>query len=53
VRDVFVMGEQVVAGGHLTKIDEAALFDEVPVAVGRFGRKLKFENMVQLKWPVS
>src|ERR1700754_907873 len=53
VRDVFVMGEQVVAGGHLTKIDEAALFDEVPVAVGRFAKKLKFENMVQLKWPVS
>jgi hypothetical protein len=25
----------------------------VPVAVGRFGKKLKFENMVQLKWPVS
>ena len=53
VRDVFVMGEQVVAGGHLTKIDEAKLFAEVPVAVARFGKRLKFENMVQLKWPVS
>jgi 5-methylthioadenosine/S-adenosylhomocysteine deaminase len=53
VRDVFVMGEQVVAGGHLTKIDEAKLFAEVPVAVGRFRKHLKFENMVQLKWPVS
>jgi hypothetical protein len=48
-----VMGEQVVAGGHLTKIDEAKLFAEVPVAVGRFGKRLKFENMVQLKWPVT
>ena len=40
VRDVFVMGEQVVAGGHLTKIDEAKLFAEVPVAVARFGKRL-------------
>jgi 5-methylthioadenosine/S-adenosylhomocysteine deaminase len=53
VRDVFVMGEQVVAGGRLTRIDEAKLFAEVPVAVNRFRRHLKFEDMVQLKWPVS
>ena len=38
VRDVFVMGEQVVADGHLTRIDEAKLFAEVPVAVGRFAQ---------------
>ena len=37
VRDVFVAGEQVVAGGHLTKIDESKLYDEIPVAVSRFG----------------
>jgi 5-methylthioadenosine/S-adenosylhomocysteine deaminase len=53
VRDVFVMGEQVVAGGHLTKIDEAKLFAEVPAAVGRLRKHLKFEDMVQLKWPVE
>src|SRR6202044_44469 len=53
VRHVFVMGEQVVAGGHLTKVDEAKVFAEVPVAVNRFRKHLKFENMVQLKWPVS
>jgi 5-methylthioadenosine/S-adenosylhomocysteine deaminase len=53
VRDVFVMGEQVVAGGHLTRIDEAKLFAEVPVAVSRFKRHLKFDQMVQLKWPVT
>ena len=52
VRDVFVMGEQVVADGHLTRIDEAKLFAEVPVAVGRFEKHLKFDRMVQLKWPV-
>src|SRR6201999_2739846 len=45
VRDVFVMGEQVVAGGRVTKIDEGKLYEDVPVAVGRFGKKLKFENM--------
>jgi len=53
VRDVFVMGEQVVAGGHMTRIDEAKLFAEVPVAVGRFKKHLKFDQMVQLKWPVE
>jgi len=50
---VFVMGEQVVAGGHLTRIDEAKLFAEVPVAVSRFRKHLKFDQMVQLKWPVT
>ena len=53
VRDVFVMGERVVAGGRLTRIDEAKLFAEVPVAVGRFKKRLKFDQMVQLKWPVE
>jgi 5-methylthioadenosine/S-adenosylhomocysteine deaminase len=53
VRDVFVMGEQVVAGGHVTRIDEVKLFAEVPVAVGRFKKHLKFDQMVQLKWPVE
>ena len=53
VRDVFVMGEQVVADGHVTRIDEAKLFAEVPIAVGRFKRHLKFDQMVQLKWPVE
>jgi hypothetical protein len=47
------MGEQVVAGGRLTRIDEAKLFAEVPVAVGRFRQRLKFDQMVQLKWPVE
>jgi 5-methylthioadenosine/S-adenosylhomocysteine deaminase len=53
VRDVFVMGEQVVANGHLARIDEAKLFAEVPVAVSRFRKHLKFDQMVQLKWPVE
>jgi 5-methylthioadenosine/S-adenosylhomocysteine deaminase len=53
VRDVFVMGEQVVAGGRSTRVDEAKLFAEVPVAVGRLKKHLKFDRMVQLKWPVE
>ena len=53
VRDVFVMGDQVVTDGRLTRIDEAKLFAEIPVAVGRFKKHLKFDQMVQLKWPVE
>src|SRR6201999_1771469 len=48
VRDVFVAGEQVVAAGKLTKVNEANLYAEVPVAVKRFGRHLKLDQMVQL-----
>jgi 5-methylthioadenosine/S-adenosylhomocysteine deaminase len=53
VRDVFVAGEQVVGGGRLTKIDEAKLYEAIPLAVARFGKHLKFDRMVQLRWPVS
>jgi 5-methylthioadenosine/S-adenosylhomocysteine deaminase len=53
VRDVFVPGEQVVSGGRLTKIDEGKLYEEIPLAVSRFGKHLKFDQMVQLRWPVS
>ena len=53
VRDVFIAGEQVVADGRLTKIDEMALYRQVPAAVARFGKHLKMDQMVQLRWPVS
>lgn len=53
VRDVFVAGEQVVAGGRLTRIDEDELFAQVPIAVSRFKQRLKFDQIVQLRWPVS
>lgn len=53
VRDVFVAGEQVVDCGRLTRIDEARLYDEIPVAVARFGKHLPLQRMVQLRWPVS
>ncbi len=53
VRDVFVMGERVVSGGRLTRIDEAKLLAELPLAVARFQKHLKFDQMVQLKWPLE
>jgi 5-methylthioadenosine/S-adenosylhomocysteine deaminase len=53
VRDVFVAGEQVVKDGTLTKFDESKLYEEIPVAVMRFSKHLKVDQMVQLKWPVT
>jgi 5-methylthioadenosine/S-adenosylhomocysteine deaminase len=53
VRDVFVAGEQVVSGGRLVKIDEATIYSEIPTAVARFGKHLKLDQMIQLRWPVS
>lgn len=53
VRDVFVAGEHVVADGSLTKVDEIKLYADIPKAVARFGRHLKIDEMVQLRWPVS
>jgi 5-methylthioadenosine/S-adenosylhomocysteine deaminase len=53
VRDVFVAGEQVVADGKLTRIDESKLYADIPKAVARFGKHLKLDEMVQLRWPVS
>jgi len=53
VRDVFVAGEQVVAAGRLTKTDEHKLYDQIPPTVARFGKQLKLDKMVQLRWPVS
>jgi 5-methylthioadenosine/S-adenosylhomocysteine deaminase len=53
VRDVFVAGEHVVAKGRLTKIDEARLYREIPLTVARFGKRLKLDAMVQLRWPVA
>jgi 5-methylthioadenosine/S-adenosylhomocysteine deaminase len=53
VRDVFVAGEQVVSGGRLVKIDEATIYSEIPTAVARFGKHLKLDQMVKLRWPVS
>jgi hypothetical protein len=47
-----MQGEHVVADGALTKIDESKLYEEIPVAVMRFSKHLKIDQMVQLRWPV-
>jgi 5-methylthioadenosine/S-adenosylhomocysteine deaminase len=53
VRDVFVAGEQVVADGHLTQVDEAELLAAVADSMRRFGRKLDLDKLSKLKWPVT
>ena len=53
VRHVFVAGEQVVRDGRLTRIDEAELYRQIPQAVARFSKRLRMDEMVQLRWPVS
>jgi 5-methylthioadenosine/S-adenosylhomocysteine deaminase len=52
VRHVFVAGEQMVRDGRLTRIDEEALYREIPAAVARFSKRLKMHEIVQLKWQV-
>jgi 5-methylthioadenosine/S-adenosylhomocysteine deaminase len=51
VATVLVGGEAVVEDGHLTKIDEEAIFEAVPEAARRIGDKLDLDKVVTLKWP--
>lgn len=53
VRHVFVAGEQVVNDGRLTRIDERELYQEIPRTVARFSQRLRINEIVQLRWPVS
>jgi len=53
VRHVFVAGEQVVRDGRLTRIDETDLYRQIPQAVARFSKRLRMDEIVQLRWPVS
>jgi hypothetical protein len=53
VRDVFVAGEQLVAHGRMTRIDESRLYEAIPLALSRFGKHLDLKKMVKLRWPVS
>ena len=44
------------AGGRRRQADQGRrkrLYEEIPVAVSRFGKHLKLDQMVQLRWPVS
>jgi 5-methylthioadenosine/S-adenosylhomocysteine deaminase len=53
VRDVFVAGEQLVAHGRMTRIDESRLYEAIPLALSRFSKHLDLKKMVKLRWPVS
>jgi 5-methylthioadenosine/S-adenosylhomocysteine deaminase len=53
VRHVFVAGEQVVKDGRCTRIDENELYTQIPRAVGRFSQRLRMNEIVQLRWPVT
>ena len=52
VTTVLVGGEIVVEDGHLTKIDEDAVFDEVGDMVKRLAGALDLDKMITLRWPV-
>lgn len=53
VSTVMVAGEVVVREGNLTRIDEAAVYGEIPKAMARIGDKLDLAKMVTLQWPVT
>ena len=53
VKHVFVAGEQLVRDGRLTRIDEAALMDEVVKSARRIAARLDLTKMVKLRWPVE
>ncbi len=50
--EVFVMGKQVVAGGHLTTVDEAEIDRRVEATVARLSDKLDVGKLVHSRWPV-
>jgi 5-methylthioadenosine/S-adenosylhomocysteine deaminase len=50
--EVFVMGERVVAGGHLTRVDEAEIDAGVEETVARLSSKLDVAKLVHTRWPV-
>jgi 5-methylthioadenosine/S-adenosylhomocysteine deaminase len=50
---VFVAGEQVVKNGRCTRIDESELYAQIPRAVERFSQRLRMNDIVQLRWPVT
>ena len=53
VADVFVGGDRVVSNGHLTKVDETEVLEQVAATMGRIARKLDIPKLVKLRWPVS
>lgn len=53
VADVWVAGERVVEKGHLAKVDEKDILAQVGSTMAGIGKKLDFNKLVKLAWPVS
>jgi hypothetical protein len=43
----------VVKDGRCTRIDEKDLYKQIPRAVDRFSQRLRMDDIVQLRWPVT
>ncbi len=53
IAHVLVAGEMVVRDGHMTRIDEGALFAEVKATAETIAGRLDMERIVKLQWPVE
>ena len=53
VGTVLVAGEVVVEGGHVTRLDEDAVFREVKKTSDRIASRLDMKRIVKLQWPVE
>jgi 5-methylthioadenosine/S-adenosylhomocysteine deaminase len=53
IAHVLVAGDIVVENGHLTRLDEEAVFGEVKKTAERIGRRLDLDRIVKLQWPVE
>jgi hypothetical protein len=42
-----------VKDGRCTRIDEKHLYTQIPRAVERFSQRLRMDDIVQLRWPVT
>jgi 5-methylthioadenosine/S-adenosylhomocysteine deaminase len=53
IAHVLVGGELVVEDGHMTRIDEGVLLDEIRTTAGRIAGRLDMDRIVKLQWPVE
>lgn len=53
VTDVWVAGERVVADGHLARVDEGMILEQVSRSMAGIGKKLDVDKLVKRGWPVS
>ena len=53
IAHVLVAGDIVVENGHVTRLDEKSVFDEVKKTAERIGGRLDLDRIVKLQWPVE